>query len=166
MREQEIINEKFLNLVNSIFNSYSFLASDKEELKNASYNLEFEMIGLYDSAKQFNDGEISIEQFKKVLIDIVTNETNQLIVVDEEGQEVSDELKALQNYLAISAYDKYVTENFATTLYGILAKARTFVYYKLSDGETLFVVQRGSMMPSSLTIFNQPTDDASAGSVE
>ena len=153
MKKQDIINEKFLNLINSIFNSYTFLASDREELRNASLELETEMYDVYSQAKAYKEGKISLDDFKRVLINIVTKETDQLIVVDEDKNEISDEQKALQNYLAINAYDKRETEKFTTDFYRILASARMFVHSKLNNNASFFVASRGNIMPSNLDFF-------------
>ena len=61
--------------------------------------------------------------------------------------------KALQNHLAINAYDKSQTEKFATDFYRILASARMFVHSKLNNNASFFVVSRGNMMPSTLDFF-------------
>lgn len=151
--KKNVINEKFLGVVNSIFDSYTYLASDKNELRNASFDLEMEMYAVYTQSRAFKNGEISLEEFKKSLISIVTKETNQLIVVDEDKNEISDEQKALQNYLAINVYDKDETEKFATDFYRILANSRMFVHHKLNNDASLFVASRGNMMPSNLDFF-------------
>lgn len=159
MEKKNIVNQKFLNIVNSIFNSYTFLGSDKEALRNATIELEMEMYDIYSKSKAYKNGAISLDDFKKVLISMVTKETDQLIVVDEERNEISDEQKALLNDLAINAYDKSETEKFAADFYKILSNARMFVHSKLNNDASLFVATRGNMMPSSLDFFTneQPT---------
>lgn len=161
MKKQNIINEKFLNLVNSIFSSYTFLASDKDELRNASFELEIEMYSVYSKAKAYKNGEISLDDLKKTLISVVTKETDQLIVVDEDKNEIPDEQKALQNYLAISAYDKNGTEKFAADFYKILSNARLFVYSKLNNDASLLVASRGNMLPSSIDFLTDENPNAS-----
>ena len=157
MKNKNNINQQFLNLVNSIFNSYTFLASDNNELRNASLEIEMEMHDVYSQAKAYKNGEISLEDFKKSLISTVTKETDQLIVVDEQSNEIPDEQKALLNQLAINAYNKDETEKFATNFYSILSTSRMFVHQKLNNDASVFIVGRNMIQPH-LDIFdnNQP----------
>ena len=149
-KEQKIINDKFINLINSIPNSYMYL-DDSDELKDALTQIEVARVMLRKYATDYKENKISIETFKEVLINIATKETDQMIVVDENRNEISDEQKALQNYLAINAYNEEEIKQFAKNLYQILSSARICVYHKFNPEATILVAGRDES--SCLNVF-------------
>lgn len=149
-KEQKIINDKFINLINSIPNSYMYL-DDSDELKDALTQIEVSRVALRKYATDYKENKISIETFKEVLINIATKETDQMIVVDENRNEISDEQKALQNYLAINAYNEEEIKQFAKNLYQILSSARICVYHKFNPEATILVAGRDES--SCLNVF-------------
>ena len=149
-KEQRIVNDKFIQLINSIPNSYMYL-EDRNELKDALTQIEVARVMLRKYARDYKESKISLETFKEILINIATKETDQMIVVDENCNEISDEQKALQNYLAINAYNEEEIKEFATKLYQILSSARICVYHKFNPEATILVAGRDD--GSSLNIF-------------
>ncbi len=149
-KEQKIINDKFIQLINSIPNSYLYL-ENINELKDALAQIEIARVMLRKYARDYKENKISIETFKEVLINIATKETDQMIVVDENRNEISDEQKALQNHLAINAFNEEEIKEFATNLYRILSSARICVYHKFNPEATILVAGRDES--SSLNVF-------------
>ena len=140
-KEQKIVDNKFLQLVDSIPTSYLYLEGN-DELKNALTQIEVARVMLRKYARDYKESKISLETFKEVLINVVTKETDQMIVIDENRNEISDEQKALQNYLAINAYSEEEIKEFAKKFYQILSSARICVYHKFNPEATILVAGR------------------------
>ena len=140
MKKDNKIIKNFYEVVNNIENSYSAIGDDKEELKKASYELVINLVALEKFSRLFKEGKISLDEFKKLIINIVTKETDQLIVVDDNGIEVTDEQKALNNYVVINSFDEGEVKTFATNFYRILSSARIFVHYKLNNEATIMIL--------------------------
>lgn len=158
MERSNNMKKNFARIISSITQSYTYLEGNREELRNASIELEFEMVALYKLSKDFASGRITIDQFRRGVINLVTKETDQLIVVDENGKEITAEQKALQNSIVLNSYDRKDLVNFAINFYRTLSASRNFVYYKL-NGEALVLVMGSNMMPSDLTVFDDKSNN-------
>lgn len=150
-KDKKIINDKFIKLVESIPNSYMYL-EDRHDIINASSTIEIELMTIRKFSKDFKEGNISLEELKKGIISVVSHETDEMIVVDENRNEISDEEKTLQNFLAINSFDENELKEFVKKLYKIISTARICIIHKLKPDAQVFIAN--NEYSSDLNVFN------------
>ena len=159
------LKENFERTIDSIATSYTYLENNRQELQNASLELEVEMVALNKICKDFADNKISVKEFRDRLISLFTKETDQLIIVDSKGAEISDEQKAMQNVIVLNLYDRSELETFAKRFYRQLSMARTFVHYKLNREPSVMMLG-SNMMPTELNVFDEVSSNSASGTSE
>ena len=155
MDKNNQIAKNFNDLKNQVTQSYQYLEGDEQGLKDSSMDLEVELYNLQTIAKQFKSGVIGLEQFKENLGNIIVKEFCQLIVVDVAGQEIPDEQKLMICYLYVNSLSEDELKELAVDFYKTLSGARTIVHHLLNPNVDVFVLGQ-SMMPSALTVFDEP----------
>ena len=152
-----IINIVFNEIIDSIIQSYSMI-DDKDELNNALMLLEMQLVDIDSISKQLKNGEISINQFKEQLIQFVNKETNQLIVVDNNFKEMTDEEKELRNDIVIKEFSEQKTIEFVQQFYKTLSDSR-IVVWKLLNPQIDIFVKGHNIMPTRLSVFDDKGEE-------
>ena len=152
-KEFVAINIVFNEIIDSIIQSYSMI-DDKDELNNALMLLEMQLVDIDSISKRLKNGEISLNQFKELLIQLVNKETNQLIVVDNNFKEITDEEKELRNNIVIKEFSERKTIEFTQRFYKTLSDSRILVW-KLLNPQIDFFVKGQNIMPTRLSVFDE-----------
>ena len=152
MEKENNIYENFWGIINTIPQSYLFI-KDKEELENALCNIETVLFALNQYSKEFVNANISLEEFKQILVEIVNSETFQLVVSDKKGNEISDDEKMMLNNVVIDKFNKNQTENFASEFYRVMASARTMILNMVHPNNSIMKIDQ-NMMPTELGVFD------------
>ena len=159
MNKKELvqINIVFNEIIDSIIQSYGMI-DDKEELNSALMQLEMQLVDINSISKSLKTGEVSISEFKKLLLQLVNKETNQLIVVDNNFNEMTDEEKELRNDLVIKEFSEQKTIEFTQRFYKTLSDSRILVWKSLNP-QIDFFVKGQNIMSTRLSVFDEKGEE-------